>query len=81
MCSQTGANGVRGSNGTPCDGASMPSPHYVVLASHMGGETVILRPVGLRAGHKMCYFGLHSWLWGDECSLNVAVEQVACVQS
>ena len=46
-----------------------------------GGKTVILRPAGLRPGHKMCYLGPHSWLWGDECSLNVVVEQVACVQS
>ena len=38
MCSQASANGVRGTEGTPCDGASMPSPRYIALASHRGGQ-------------------------------------------
>ena len=38
MYSQTGVNGVRGIEVTPCDGASMPLPQYIALASHKGAK-------------------------------------------
>ena len=38
MCVEAGANGVGGTTVNPCDGASMPLPRYIALASHRGAK-------------------------------------------